>query len=230
MYIISNDRLIRRNNRLGLIATITGLVVLGIGMYISFTKPKLISISMLALLAGFILSQVGIYFSNRWGRSPRPDEVLSGALKSLDNKYSLYHYCSPVSHLLVGPAGIWILQPHIQKGTITYQKGRWKQRGGNWYLKIFAQEGLGRPDLEVSGEQNALTKFLKENFPDDEELEIHTALVFLHPKVEIAIEENENLPAETIHITKLKDFLRKSVKSKPLEPEKINQITSLLNP
>ncbi len=77
MYIISNDRLIRRNNRLGLIATFTGLAVLGIGMYISFTKPKLISVSMLALLLGFILSQVGIYYSNRWGRSPRPDEVLS---------------------------------------------------------------------------------------------------------------------------------------------------------
>lgn len=229
MYIISNDRLIRRNNRLGLIATIAGLVVLGIGMYISFTKPKLISISMLALLAGFILSQVGIYYSNRWGRSPRPDEVLSEVLKSLDNKYSLYHFCSPVSHLLVGPAGIWILQPHIQKGTITYEKGRWKQRGGNWYLKIFAQEGLGRPDLEVSGEQNALAKFLKENFPD-EDLEINTALVFLNPKVEIAISEDDVLPAETIHITKLKDFLRKSVKTKALEPEKINQITSLLNP
>lgn len=229
MYIISNDRLIRRNNRLGLVATIAGLVVLGVGMYISFTQPKLISISMLALLAGFILSQVGIYFSNRWGRSPRPDEVLSGALKSLDNKYSLYHYCSPVSHLLVGPAGIWILQPHIQKGTITYEKGRWKQRGGNWYLKIFAQEGLGRPDLEVSGEQNALGKFLRANLPE-EDLEINTALVFLHPKVEIAIPEGETPPAETIHVTKLKDFLRKSVKAKILEPEKINQITSLLNP
>jgi hypothetical protein len=229
MYIISNDRLIHRNNRLGLIATIAGLVVLGIGMYISFTKPKLISFSMLALLFGFILSQVGIYYSNRWGRSPRPDEVLSGSLKSLDNKYSLYHYCTPVSHLLVGPAGIWILQPHIQKGTITYEKGRWKQRGGNWYLKIFAQEGLGRPDLEVSGERNALEKFLKENFPDDE-LEVNTALVFMHPKVEIAIPEDETPPAETIHVTKLKDYLRKSVKTKPLEPEKISQITSLLNP
>lgn len=229
MYIISNDRLIKRNNRLGLIATIAGLVVLGVGMYISFTRPKLISISMLALLAGFILSQVGIYYSNRWGRSPRPDEVLSGALKSLDNKYSLYHYCSPVSHLLVGPSGIWILQPHIQKGTITYEKGRWKQRGGNWYLKIFAQEGLGRPDLEVSGEVNALSKFLKETFPD-EELEINTALVFMHPKVEIALPEDAAPPAETIHITKLKDFLRKSVKTKALEQEKINQITQLLNP
>ena len=229
MYIISNDRLIKRNNRLGLIATIAGLVVLGVGMYISFTRPKLISISMLALLAGFILSQVGIYYSNRWGRSPRPDEVLSGALKSLDNKFSLYHYCSPVSHLLVGPSGIWILQPHIQKGTITYEKGRWKQRGGNWYLKIFAQEGLGRPDVEVNGEVNALSKFLKENFPD-EELEINTALVFMHPKVEIAIPEDAEPPAETIHITKLKDFLRKSVKTKALEQEKITQITNLLNP
>ena len=57
----------------------------------------------------------------------------------------------PTAHLLVGPVGVWVLMPRHQAGRITYDenKNRWRQKGGNFYLKIFAQENLGRPDLEI---------------------------------------------------------------------------------
>jgi hypothetical protein len=227
MNIFSNDRLIRRNRRIGLIATLSGLIVLGIGMFISFRYPDLFSYSLLALLVGFILSQVGIYYGNRWGKSPRPDEVLTQALKGFDSKYTLYNYSSPVSHLLVGPAGLWILKPYYQRGTIWFSNGRWKQKGGNWYLKIFAQEGIGRPELEIEAEQNALIKLLNKELPDIELPKIQVALVFFHPQAEIIIDEDENPPALTIHASKLKEFIRKSAKSKALTidlAEKINEI------
>jgi hypothetical protein len=84
MEIIKNDRLINRNSRIGQIASIAGLIVLGGGLFISFTRPEMFSISLIALLVGFGLSQIGIYFANRWGRHPRPDEILDAALKGLD--------------------------------------------------------------------------------------------------------------------------------------------------
>jgi hypothetical protein len=230
MKIISNDRLIRRNNRIGLAATFIGLIVLGGGMFISFRYPELVLYSLLALLLGFVLSQVGIYYSNRWGRSPRPDEVIDQALKGLDNKYSIYHFSTPVSHLFVGPAGVWILQPHQQRGTISFSKGRWTQKGGNWYLKLFAQEGIGRPDIEVSQETTKLKEFFLQHFDEERIPPINTALVFLNPRVEIDIPEEADPPAETVQIGKLKDFLRKYSRSKSLSMATVEEINRLFSP
>src|SRR4030065_985294 len=106
MEIIINERLVRRNARIGQVSSIVGLLVLAGGMYISFARQEYFGLSLAALLLGFTLSQVGIYFGNRWGRRPRPDEVLSQALKGLDGRYALYHYTTPTPNLLVGPAGI----------------------------------------------------------------------------------------------------------------------------
>ena len=84
MRIIKNEKIIKRNAKIGSIVTILSLVILGGGMYITFTNPELLNISVIALLVGFILSQVGIFFTTRWGRRPRPDELLDQALKGLD--------------------------------------------------------------------------------------------------------------------------------------------------
>ncbi len=70
MDIITNDRLIQRNARIGQVTSIVGLLVLAGGMFISFTRAELFLFSLIALVIGFGLSQVGIYFGNRWGRRP----------------------------------------------------------------------------------------------------------------------------------------------------------------
>lgn len=228
MNIITNETLIKRNARIGQIAMLAGLAVLIGGMYISFKSPGLFNFSILALFLGFILSQVGIYFSNRWGRQPRPDQVLDLALKGLDKKYSIYHFTTPVTHLLVGPAGLWILIPKHQRGTISYSNGRYHQKGGNLYLKIFAQEGLGRPELEVRSEEETINKFLQENLTTDTLPDIRSAIIFTHADAKIEISEDESPPAETILVTKLKDLIRKEAKSKPLSQEKIKEINNLL--
>lgn len=225
MRIVKDEAKIRRNARIAQITMLAGLAVLAAGMFISFRMPQLFSLSLVALFLGFALSQIGIYFSNRWGRSPRPDELLSQSLKGLDGKYTLYHYTTPVSHLLVGPAGIWVLLPRAQKGTISFSKGRWRQRGGNLYMKIFAQEGLGRPDIEVQGEIETAQKFLNKQLPEDTKLpEIQAALVFTNPSTVIDIDEDQETPAATIQSSKLKDMLRKSAKVKPLPMDKIHLI------
>ena len=228
MNIVTNESLIRRNARIGQVAMLAGLGVLLGGMYISFTNAEQFGLSIGALLVGFLLSQVGIYYSNRWGRKPRPDEVLDKSLKGLDNKYTLYHYTTPVSHLLIGPAGIWVLLPKHQGGTISYSNGRYRQKGGNLYLKIFAQEGLGRPEIEVRSEEETIEKYLKDLLPEDVEPEIRSALVFTNPKVEIDISEEEDNPGEAVLASKIKDLIRKEAKSKRLSQETINEIVDLL--
>jgi hypothetical protein len=225
MKIYTNEKLINRNRRIGQITTVASLAVLGLGLFLSFQgSTQLITYSFLALIFGFILSQVGIYMGNRFGRRPRLDEKLDAALKGLDDKYSLLHYVTPVSHLLLGPAGIWVLLPYPQGGTITYQKNRWRQKGGNFYLKIFAQEGLGRPDLEVSTNTTDLQRYLEKSSPDTEFPPIQSVLVFTNEKVAIDVEET---PTPTLPIKKLKDFLRKASKETPASMDKITQVLRL---
>jgi hypothetical protein len=223
MEIATNDRLIHRNARIGQITSIVGLLVLAGGMFISFTRPEYFSISLVALLVGFGLSQIGIYFGNRWGRRPRPDEVLNAALKGLDGRYSLYHYTSPTSHLLVGPAGVWVLMPRHQAGVITYDenKKRWRQKGGNLYLKIFAQENLGRPDLEVGSEMHAISSFLEEHLGEEMVPDVQAALIMTNEKCEV---DADNAPAPTMEVRKLKDFIRKTAKAKPISLDLVREI------
>ena len=149
----------KRNSRIARITMLGGLLVLAAGMFISFQMPDQFALSLGALLFGFVLSQIGIYFTNRWGRRPRLDELLNQGLKGLDERFKLYHYLKPASHILVGPAGVWVLVPYYQRGTIRYSNGRWRQVGGGLfrtYMKIFAQEGIGRPDLEIAPKSKGL--------------------------------------------------------------------------
>lgn len=226
MKIISNTPLINRNKRIAQAANIGSLVVLAIGLYISFT-PSLITWAFLALLIGFVLSQIGIHYANRWGRSPRPDEKLNQALKGLDDKHSLYHYKSPVSHLFIGPAGVWVLLPYPQKGNILYDadKKRWKHTGGNLYLKWFAQEGLGRPSQDAEIAKNDMENFLKNHLEEGQIPPVNVALVFTDSGTKVQAADS---PFPAMPIDKLKDFIRRSAKENPFPEEMLKAVQNEL--
>jgi hypothetical protein len=227
MKVITNDRLIKRNGRLGQVATISGLLVLVGGMFVSFRYPNFAGYAWVALLLGFALSQIGLYFGNRWGRRPRPDELIDQGLKGLNDQYSIYHYMTPVSHLLVGPSGLWVILPYYQVGTIVYEKGRWKQKGGGFmqrYLRAFAQEGVGRPDIEAPNEVQSITKFLNKRLPDRDYPEVTPALVFTNDKVNLEV---ENAPILTLPLKKLKETVRKAAKEKIITSGEIQEINEL---
>ena len=228
MRIIRNDKMIQRNSKIGAFTSLGGLVVLVVGLVVSFSKPELVSLAWGALLLGFILTQVGLYFGNRWGRKPRPDELLDAGLKGLDDRYTIYHYKSPVAHLLVGPAGIWILLPYQQAGIITYEKGRWKQKGGGFlqaYMRVFAQEGLGRPDLDIISDLDAMKKFFTKFLPDMDPVDIQTALVMTNDKAVIEIEDPPN---PIVTLKKIKELIRKTAKEKGLSTDQIQSIQEAL--
>jgi hypothetical protein len=228
MKIIKNETLINRNSKIGQWTSIGAVVVLGGGMYISFTRPELFTVSLVCLLLGFIMSQVGMYMGNRWGRSPRHDEKLDAGLKGLHSEFNIYHYSSPVSHLLVGPAGIWVLIPYHQRGQVYFEKNRWKIKGGGLlqgYMRVFGQEGLGRPELEAESQVDVLRKFFKKHMEETNVPEIKVALVFTNEQVELDAGES-SIPA--MKLKQLKEFIRQMSKSRALTNQQITEITSLL--
>jgi hypothetical protein len=229
MNVLTHEKAIRRNAKIGQYTSLAALLILAGGMYVSFVYPTQLYISFISLTVGFVLSQVGIYFGNRWGRRPRVDERITAALKGLTKDYTLYNFLTPVNHLLVGPAGVWIIEAYYQRGTITYEGNKWRQKGGGFllgYLKIFAQEGLGRPDFEIKADTDSLTAAFKKALGDGQEIPpINAALVFTDDRAEVKAEE---APYPTIKLEQLKELIRKTAKQNPFPATEIKRITAVL--
>jgi len=228
MRIITDPQKIKRNSKIGLYTSLASLVLLVAAVILTFNSdPRMVSYSFFAMIAGLILSQIGVYFANRWGKSPRIDERITQSLKGLDDRYTLYHYTTPVPHLLTGPAGIWVIVPQYQAGTITYDnnRNRYRQKGVGFFARFVGQESLGRPDLEAKAYQEEFEKFLKKSLEDGSVPQINTIIVFTNPK---AIVQVQNSPIPTLHVEKLKDFVRRKSKEQAVSMDLIRQVGELL--
>jgi len=229
MKIITDEKLIKRNATIGNVLNVAALAILFAGLYITFVKPQLQNYALFALVIGFFLMQIGTYFRNRWGRTPRTDTLLTQALKGLGGKYSLYHFTTPASHLLVGPAGIWVLIPKYAKGRIVYEKKRWRAKGGGFieaYMKLFGQDNLGRPDLEINSETDAMQKYLKKLLPEETNIpQVQAVVVLVHPD---AKPDADTAPNPTVHIKKLRNYFQNKTKSDHLSQEMIVKINRAL--
>lgn len=229
MKIIIHEKSIKRNRKIGQYATFGSLLVLAVGFIISINPDASLFVwALLALMVGFMLSQIGIYYGNRFGRAPRYDERISQSLKGLDDKYTLYHYMTPVPHLLVGPAGILVLAAFGQRGVISYdaQRKRWKQTGGNWFLKMFGQENLSRPELEVKSQLQDLVKQLNADMPEIPLPNPKAVMVFTDPKA--VLEDIESASIPTVHADKLKDFIRRIAREEPAPMDAIQTLQKAL--
>lgn len=227
MKVIANEKLIRRKARIGTYSNAAAIVILLGGLVISFLRKDLFWLSGVTLVAGFGLSQFSFYYINRFGRRPRLDQHVANSLKGLSNDFTLYQYNTPASHLLVGPAGVWAILPYYQRGTIVYEGNRWKQKGGGMaftYMKIFAQEGLGRPDLDLesnlTGIQDFLQKKLNGNTP-----EVNAVLLFVDKRAELDADDS---PVPTLRPAEMKTLIRKAAKQQPLPQAEIQRIKAIL--
>jgi len=229
MKTVTNEKMVKRNAKIGRYTSLGALVVLGIGLYLTFKMPDRFAFSLAALLIGFFMSQVGIHFTNRWGRSPRPDEVIDKSMKGLGREYTMYHYVTPVSHLLVGPSGIWTIIPYFQSGIVTFEKNRWRARGGGFlqsYMRLFGQDNIGRPDLESEAQKTSAIRYLKRLLPEGTEIPtVNAVMLFANPKVELKVEQT---PIPALTPKDIKDFLREKGKDKVISETMLSSIRNAL--
>lgn len=225
MKVFIDEKMVKRNKVIGNVLSLTSIAILGIGMFMSFRDKdgSYLPYTFGSLIVGFLLFQVTNFYMNKWGKSPRPDEKLSQALKGLDSNYSLYHYKSFVSHLLIGPAGIFALLPYNQTGEIEFsiKTNRWKQKGGNFFLKTFGGESLGRPDLDAKYASSDLVKQMSKFNINLGKYSPQPIIVFTNPKVSVSAYGSQ-FPAVTLD--KLKEFIRKQVKTNNIPSEIITTI------
>lgn len=232
MRVVLNEQRLKRYLQVAKWASLAGLVLFFGGLYLTLgadQNPSWAPWALAAVLLGFLVTQVGIYYGNRYGRMPRVDQLLTRALKGLPHTYTLYHYVTPASHVLVGPAGIWVFIPKYQRGKISYRKGRWRQSGGLllWYLRIFSQEGLGRPDLEIEDEVRAVRQVVEQVFDDpDQRPPIQPVLVFTNPKAELV--DVDQAPVPTLKVEDLKAYLKPHLKRRVLNSSQLKRLCQAL--
>lgn len=204
---VINENLIKRNKRIGNITSIIGIAILAAGLILNINPtPTRTFISFGALVIGFIIAQISTYFVTKFGRSPRFDEIITDNLSKLNNKYTLFVYSSPVPILLTGPSGLWIPITVSASGEIYYDK-KWKQSGGNFLLKIFGQENLGRPEFDVKTNEKQIREFLTDHFEEEQIPPINSILVSMHPKATLG--DVEDAPTPIVEADALRRTIRR---------------------
>jgi len=225
MQVSTNDKLIKKRGRLGTYASFAGLAVLVVGMVASFQQQYL-WVSLAAILVGFGLAQYGSYSLRRWGRSPRPDEVIVTSLKGFDDRYHFYAWSLPVPYVLLGPQGVYAFTTRDQAGSVTVNGSQWHSKlTAARILTVFAQEGLGNPTSDALDAANRLSTFIKSKLPDNA-TKVEPIIVFINERAQVEATE-PTVPV--LDAKSIKKWLRgggKTVNLKAAEYKALEQLFS----
>lgn len=190
MRVTTNDKLIRRRSRMGMSASLGGIAILVVGMIVSLNRnQQLVWISLVALMLGFLLAQFGSYNLRRYGRQPRPDQVLETALKGFDDRYHLYAWSLPAPYVLLTPNGVYNFVTRDQMGQVAVTGSTWRSKWSlSRVLSFFAQEGLGNPTQEAQAQAARLAEWIKQKLPAVEAT-VQPAIVFIDERVQLQVTE-----------------------------------------
>jgi hypothetical protein len=224
MRVTTNTRMIKRRAKFGTYASLGGIAVLAGGMVASF-QPQLVWVSLLALIAGFLLAQYGNYNLRRYGRSPRPDEIVAESLKGFDDRYHLYAWSLPSPFVLLTPHGLYSFVTRDQNGEITNNGSQWKTKFSiGRALLMFSQEGLGNPSQDAQQHAAKLTEWVRSKLPESE-ITAQPAILFTDPRAQLNVTD----PAVPVLDTKgVKKWLR-SGKPEFIKNAELRQLEALFD-
>ncbi len=206
MQIIRDEERIEKMKKRSQQATLVGFLFLIGGFVLVFIEiQNLFLFQLIALLAGWILSQIGIYLAHRYARSPRPDEVLDQAVKPVARNLRMYHFVMPAPHVLLAPAGPIVFNLKYQSGDIAAYGDKWRQKGIG-FRRFFGQEGLGNPAKETEKMIANLAGYIREHAPEVEEVPIGAMIVFTSKDIKNLDVTESSIPA--MHFSKVKGYLR----------------------
>lgn len=205
-----------------MVTSAIGILVLLAGMIVTIAVDPATynsALTLLSLPVGFIVSQIGLYFANRYVRSPRPDERLDEVLDKVAKNSRIYHYVIPsVPHVILTPAGPIVLVAKFQAGNITADGYKWTQKGLG-FSRFFGQQGLGNPSTEAEYRVKQLAKFISRNAPTVAEKEIPMSAIIVFTTKDGGELDLKNSTIPALHYTKLRGFWKQRNRDEPLPKE-----------
>jgi len=259
MKIYRNVAEIKRKESLGRRITLGGLAVLFVGLLASFTPSwfppdqpaanglvafiqsywAYISFGSLAL--GFLASNIGSYYINRFAprrwsntnRIARPDELIESNLKGFDDKYGLFLWSLPnAPYLLAGPMGIQIFVVRGDKGQVNVSGDSWKEPFSvGRIFTAFTREGLGNPGREVEETKQKVRELLQQGEANKKlaigagNVPIDGAVVFVHPDVKLQL---DNPTISVVPVVQLKKVVRTTTKGQQLSSNDVRALVDYL--
>lgn len=209
MRIVRDERRISVLSSVGRYATLGGLVILMIGLVLSFVRPTWVVALMVSMGLGFVLSVIGGFFADRYAGPLAHHQALAEMLKGLDYRHTLIQYRLPADHVLVEPGGCTCFVVKTQGGEVRYEDGedgRWKhEQRGKFFRRLVGQEPLGKPHKEAQKQATRLEQYLDEQMERADEVPVRGVIVFVNEKVQV---EADKAPVPVFYRKKVKDWLR----------------------
>lgn len=186
MQLLVNDRLVKRQARIGGgLLIVTFFMLLG-GMLLSWqmeTWAQTLTADgrgwlPIALTYLIVILALGLYYfgntrMRRYGPQHRQDARLGQILKGLDKQYTLYAFLGGglPDYILVGPSGVHVLTARPQSGEITCREDRWVSKGGAGRRIFTALYGnpVGSPSAETAQGVQRVQAFLDQRLPPEAE-------------------------------------------------------------
>ncbi len=217
MQLIANESKIELRKKIGERAPFVGLIVLVISTVILFAKPEWLSISMIIVWIGLLISLTGSYLGDRYVGPFAHHRKVPEALKGLPDSYVLFAYALPIPFVLLEPGCLTVLTVKSQSGGVLYADGRWKHQQKWGFARRFAgQEGLGSPDKLTDAEIETLKRYLGKHLPEDLDVPIRGIVLFTHPEIHLDV---ENSPLPALRSAELKRWLRRNAYKQQLSVE-----------
>ncbi len=206
MRVYRNTRYIERRSKVGLWASLAGLVLTLAALVMTWAVPQYIQATLAVIWTGFLLSVLGTHYSEVYAGNAAPHTRLAEAFKGLDDRYALLLHELPVPYVLVEPRGLLVITAKTVGGKVTYADGRWRhEERGKFFKRLSGQEGLGRPDLDNTVDVERLRSWLKKQGLGDYDIPVRGVIIFTHPDVQL---EAETSPVPALRPSKVKDWLR----------------------
>jgi hypothetical protein len=259
MKIFRNTSEIKKKEKLGRRITLIGLAVLFIGLLASFTPSWFppdspapnalirfvqlywVYISFGALALGFLASNVGSYYINRFAprrwpgsnKIARPDELLAQGLKGFDDKYALFLWSLPQSsYLLAGPSGILAFTLKGDKGKVSVSGDRWREKFSlGRILTGITREGVGNPGRELEQIKQSIRELLQKAAEsgdisvDVNDFPIDGAVVFINPQAELDL-DNPTVPV--MPVSNVKKFVRNRARAVKVSGPQLREVMHYL--
>lgn len=226
MRIVRHNKYIADRKKRSRILALGGFILLSASLLIAW-YPNYLILAYVAMLTGFVIFNMGMQQVGKWTRNPRNDQIIDTRMNGLSDRVTLVHYSEVgkkrVEHVAVHPGGLMVLTAREVDGTIQRRRNSWRRKGGA-FRRLFSFSGpqLGNPDFETEESVKRVETWLGEQ---QMEVEVHGAIVFVHPKTELEIED----PVfPVLHGEELDEFMRDLPADQSFDHDERERIVELL--
>lgn len=210
MQVRTNERLVRRESRIGGVLLGGTFLLLMLGLLLSLDQERwagqLGAWLPFAVTYGIVIGGMGLYYLGnarlrRFGPRFRQDGRLRQVLKGLDDRHVLYAFLGRQlpDYVLVGPSGVSVLTTRFQEGEITCRDDRWIARtgAGRRLFEAFYGHPIGRPSADADLGARRVRDLLARALPDGADRPpVGGLIVFTAERVRLRVERC-SLPATT---------------------------------